>query len=356
MKNKHLLTVVLGIMLVAALIGGCAAPAAAPAAPAASEATEAPAADAAATEEATEEAAAGDAAADTAAKPYIPVISKGFQHQFWQAVKMGSEQAATDYNVDITFEGPESEAMVDKQIEMVQAALAKNPAAICLAALDSQALIPQLEEAQSKGIPVIGFDSGVDSDIPVATAATDNIAAAAAAADKMAELIGEEGEVAVIVHDQTSRTGIDRRDGFVNRIAEAYPNITVVDVQYGGGDHLKSTDLAKAIIQAHPNLKGFFGANEGSIIGVLNAVTELGMEGKLVVIGYDAGKQQKDAIRSGVQAGAISQDPVGIGYKCVEAAVKAINGEELPTVIDTGFVWYDATNIDSEEMQPLLYD
>jgi ribose transport system substrate-binding protein len=358
MKNKYLLTVVLGIMLVAALIGGCAAPAAAPAAPAAGEATEAPAADAAAdaaaTEAATEEAAA-DAAAD-GTKPYIPVISKGFQHQFWQAVEMGAERAAVDYNVDITFEGPESEAMVDKQIEMVQAALAKNPAAICLAALDSQALIPQLEEAQSRGIPVVGFDSGVDSDIPVTTAATDNIAAAAAAADKMAELIGEEGEVAVIVHDQTSRTGIDRRDGFVNRIAEAYPNITVVDVQYGAGDHLKSTDLAKAIIQAHPNLKGFFGANEGSIIGVLNAVTELGMEGDLVVIGYDAGKQQKDAIRSGVQAGAISQDPVGIGYKCVEAAVKAINGEELPTVIDTGFVWYDATNIDSEEMQPLLYD
>jgi ribose transport system substrate-binding protein len=357
MKNKHLLTIVLGIMLVAALIGGCAAPAAAPAAPAAGDA----AADAAATEAPAEEAAATEApaeeaAADAGERAYIPVISKGFQHQFWQAVEMGAEQAAADYNVDITFEGPETEAMVDKQIEMVQAALAKNPAAICLAALDSQALIPQLEEAQSKGIPVVGFDSGVDSDIPVTTAATDNIAAAAAAADKMAELIGEEGKVAVIVHDQTSRTGIDRRDGFVNRIAEAYPNIEVVDVQYGGGDQLKSTDLAKAIIQANPDLKGFFGANEGSIIGVLNAVTELGMEGNLVVIGYDAGKQQKEAIRSGVQAGAISQDPVGIGYKCVEAAVKAINGEELPEVIDTGFVWYDATNIDSEEMQPLLYD
>ena len=347
MKNKHLMSVVLGIMLVAALLAGCAAPAAAPAAPAAPAAEEA-----AATEAAAEE----PAAAAEGEKPYIPVISKGFQHQFWQAVEMGAEQAAVDYNVDITFEGPESESQVDKQIEMVQAALAKNPAAICLAALDSQALIPQLEEAQSKGIPVVGFDSGVDSDIPVTTATTDNIAAAGAAADKMAELIGGAGEVAVIVHDQTSRTGIDRRDGFVNRIAEAYPDITVVDVQYGAGDHLKSTDLAKAIIQAHPNLKGFFGANEGSIIGVLNAVTELGMEGDITVIGYDAGKQQKEAIRSGVQAGAISQDPVGIGYKCVEAAVKALAGEELPKVIDTGFVWYDATNIDSEEMQPLLYD
>ncbi|HAJ37554.1 MAG TPA: BMP family ABC transporter substrate-binding protein [Chloroflexi bacterium] len=342
MKNSRILMLMVGLLIVAAMVSACVAPAAAPAAPAAGG-------EAAATEAAPAEGA-------TAAKPYIPVISKGFQHQFWQAVKLGSERAAADYNVDITFEGPATEAEVDKQIEMLTAALAKNPAAICFAALDTQAAIPLLEEAQSKGIPVVGFDSGVDSDIPVATAATDNIAAAALAADKMAELIGGEGKVAVLVHDQTSRTGIDRRDGFVNRIAEAYPNIEIVNIDYGGGDHLKSTDLAKAVIQANPDLKGYFGANEGSAIGVLNAVTELGKEGQIVVIGYDAGKQQKEAVRSGVMAGAITQNPIGIGYKCVEAAVKAINGEPVDKVIDTGFFWYDATNMDSEEIAPLLYD
>lgn len=291
----------------------------------------------------------------TSEKPYIAVISKGFQHQFWQAVKAGAEKAAVDYDVTITFEGPETEAQVDKQVEMVQAALDKNPAALCLAALDTQALIPQLEKAQAAGIPVIGFDSGVDSDIPLSTAATDNIAAAAVAADKMAELIGGSGQVAVIVHDQTSRTGIDRRDGFVNQMEAKYPDIEIVDIQYGGGDQLKSTDLAKAIIQAHPDLKGFFGANEGSIIGVLNAVSEMGKEGQIVVIGYDSGQQQMDAIRAGTEAGAITQDPIGIGYKCVEAAVKALNGETLPKEIDTGFHWFDASNIDDSTIAPLLY-
>jgi ribose transport system substrate-binding protein len=338
MKMKNLLNALWIMVVIAAVVAGCAAPAAQPAAPAA----DAPAADA--------------PAADAEAKPYIPIISKGFQHQFWQAVKAGAEQAATEFNVDITFEGPETEAMVDKQIEMLQTALDKNPAAICLAALDSKAVVPLLEKAKAANIPVIGFDSGVDSDIPVTTAATDNIAAAGVSSDKMAELIGDEGEVAVIVHDQTSRTGIDRRDGFVNRMTEAHPNVKIVDIQYGAGDQLKSTDLAKAIIQANPNLKGFFGANEGSIIGVLNAVKELGMEGKIVVIGYDAGKQQMDAVRSGVEAGAITQNPVGIGYKCVESAVKAINGETLDKVTDTGFFWYDATNIDSDEIKPLLYE
>jgi ribose transport system substrate-binding protein len=291
----------------------------------------------------------------SASKPYIPLISKGFQHQFWQAVKQGAEKAAKDFNVTITFEGPESESQVDKQIEMLRAALDKKPNAIGLAALDSKAVIPLLEQAKAQKIPVIGFDSGVDSDIPVATAATNNVAAAALAADKLAALIGNSGEVAAIVHDQTSRTGIDRRDGFVNQIKKKYPKITLVDVQYGGGDHLKSTDLAKAIMQSHPNLKGFFGANEGSAIGVLNAVKELRKQGKIVVVGYDSGQAQMDAIRSGVMAGAITQNPVGIGYKAVEAAVKALKGEKLPKNIDTGFFWYDKTNIDSKTIAPLLY-
>ena len=295
------------------------------------------------------------AAEEVAEKLYIPVISKGFQHQFWQAVNAGADQAAADLGVEITFEGPESEAMVDKQVEMFQTALDKNPAAICLAAVDSKAFEPLLQKAKEAGIPVIGFDSGVDSDIPVTTATTDNVAAAALAADKMAELIGGEGEVAVIAHDQTSRTGIDRVAGFVDQMEAKYPNITVVDVQYGGGDQLKSTDLAKAILIANPNLKGFFGANEGSIIGVLNAATELDNE-DLVIIGYDSGIQQMDAIRSGAQAGAITQNPVGIGYECVAAAVKAYNGESLPKTIDTGFYWYDATNIDDAEIQAVLYE
>jgi ribose transport system substrate-binding protein len=245
--------------------------------------------------------------------------------------------------------------MVDKQVEMFQTALDKHPAAICLAAVDSKAFAPLLEKAKAANIPIIGFDSGVDSDIPVSTAATDNIAAAALIADKMASLIGGSGEVAVIAHDQTSRTGIDRVKGFTDQIKAKYPNIKIVSTDYGAGDQLKSTDIAKAVIGAHPNLKGYFGANEGSIIGVLNAVKELNMAGKLAVIGYDSGQQQMDAIRSGAESGAVTQDPIGIGYKCVDAALKATKGVALPKTIDTGFMWYDKTNIDDPKIQAVLY-
>jgi len=293
-------------------------------------------------------------AAPSYAEDYFPIISKGFQHQFWQAVKAGAEEAAKADGVRITFEGPETEAMVDKQIDMLAAALAKKPQGLGFAALDSKAAIPLLKKAQEAKIPVVAFDSGVDSDIPLATCTTDNIKAAGVAADKMAELIGDEGEVALVVHDQTSKTGQDRRDGFVNEMKAKHPKVNIVDIQYGAGDQLKSTEITKAILQAHPKIKGMFGANEGSIIGVLNGARET--KRKIVIIGYDSGKQQKNAIADGSEAGAITQNPVGIGKCVVDSLAKALKGETLPKVIDTGFYWYDKSNIADPKVAAVLYD
>ena len=301
-------------------------------------------------------AACGGSSTPTAgAKPYIAIVSKGSQHQFWQAVQKGATDEAAAKGATITYEGPASESEVDKQLTMLQTALDKKPAAICFAALDSKAATPLLEKAKAANIPVVGFDSGVDSAIPVTTVTTDNAKAAGEAADQMAKLIGDAGQVAVIVHDQTSKTGQDRRDGFVNQMKAAHAGIEVVAIEYGAGDPVKSADFAKAIMTKYPDLKGFFGANEGSIKGVLNALKETGKEGKIVAIGYDSGQQQIDAIKSGVMAGAITQNPVGIGAKCVSAAMDAIAGKTLEKNIDTGYYWYDKTNIDKPEIQAVLY-
>lgn len=285
---------------------------------------------------------------------YIPLISKGFQHQFWQAVKFGADKAAAELGVTITFEGPDNETMVDRQIDMLAAALAKKPDAIGFAALDSQAAIPLLRQADEAGIPIIAFDSGVEGDLPKATASTNNLAAAALAADKMAELLDGKGKVAVVAHDQTSRTGIDRRDGFLDQIKN-HPGIEVVSVQYGKGDQLLSTEVTKAILTANPDLAGIFGTNEGSAIGVVNGVFEMDRT-NVVVIGYDSGRAQKDAIRRGIMAGAITQNPIGIGYETVKAAYAAAKGETVPANIDTGFYYYDKNNIDDPEIAAVLYD
>ena len=103
-------------------------------------------------------------------------------------------------------------------------------------------------------------------------------------------------------------------------------------------------------------LKGIFATNEGSAYGLINGITEKDKIGKIVIVGFDAGKLQKDAVRKEVMLGAISQDPVEVGYKAVEAAYKVSKGEKLPRNIDTGYKWYDKTNVDNEDMKTLLYD
>lgn len=287
-------------------------------------------------------------------QPYIAIVSKGFQHQFWQAVKKGADDEAAKEGVRITFEGPATESDIEAQVTMLTNALAKQPAAIGFAALDSKAAAPLLQQAKTANIPVVAFDSGVDSDIPVTTAATDNKAAAAEAAKHMSEALGGTGKVALVVHDQTSKSGSDRRDGFVEWMKANAPGITLLEPQYGGGDQAKSADITKSIIAANPDLKGIYGANEGSAIGVIKGVEESGKTG-LTIIGFDSGKAQIDAISSGVMLGAITQNPVGIGQELVQAAVKATKGEALPKVIDTGFYWYDKTNVTDPKIQAVLY-
>jgi ribose transport system substrate-binding protein len=292
-----------------------------------------------------------------AAKPYISIVSKGFQHQFWQAVKKGAEDEAAKEGATVNFIGPNTEQDIQPQMDMLNAELAKKPAALCFAALDSKAAGPVLQKFKDANIPVIAFDSGVDSDIPLTTVATDNVAAAALAADKMGEKLGGKGKVGVIIHDQTSRTGIDRGKGFIDEMTKKYPDIKIIGPQYGGGDQAKSADLAKSMLSANPDINGFFGGNEGSIIGVLNAATELHLDQtKLTIIGYDSGQKQIDAINSGLEYGAVQQSPIGIGAKCVVEAMLALGGQKtFDKVIDTGFLWADKTTINNADVQAVLY-
>jgi ribose transport system substrate-binding protein len=132
------------------------------------------------------------------------------------------------------------------------------------------------------------------------------------------------------------------------------PGITLLEPQYGGGDQAKSADITKAIIQANPDIAGIYGSNEGSAIGVVKGVEESGKKG-ITVVGFDSGKAQIDAINNGTMAGAITQNPIGIGEQLVAAAMKAIKGEDQPKIIDTGFYWYDKTNITDPKIVAVLY-
>lgn len=289
-------------------------------------------------------------------KPSLAVVSPAEPRQFWQAVKTGAEKAAKDFAVEVTFEEPAAQEAAGDQTRAVQSALNRQPDALLLAAVDSQALAPLLERADATGVLVIGIDSGVDSEIPFTTVATDDVTAAALAADMLAERIGGSGKVAMILPDDANRAGPDRRKGFLLRMEDRHPGIAVVAVRHGGGDRHTAAAAVRGVLLSHPNLEGIFCASEAAAVGAVRAVQELGREGRVVVVGFDAGKEQIAAIRAGAQAGAVTRDPLAIGYKGVEAAVRVLNCELVPKRIRTGFFWYDKTNMDTDLIRPLLYE
>ena len=335
------------------------------------------------------------AAETTGEKMYIPVMAKGFQHQFWQAVAAGSAAAAEDYNVDIYFDGPASETEIDAQVNMVKNELAKNPKAMALAALSTDAVTEILEECAEKNIPVIGFDSGVPGDTTgavKATACTNNENAAAIAADKFNEnetvveaMKNATSDNPVIIgclsQDAVSASVTGRTTGFVDemaKIAETYQPGKVSIEGHAKWEKkvdapaiiievaISATTEATAVQTAANSLLGMnpvaiFCSNEGAVTGFLAAVSDgedLAEGGKyagLVVAGFDAGAAQKNAVRQGWFYGSVTQDPYQIGYKAVELAVKAANGEAVEDV-DTGAQWYDASNIDDEMIAMLVYD
>lgn len=288
----------------------------------------------------------------------IAVVSSGIYHQFGMAVRDGMEAAAKEYGVTMSFDGPETDEEVDKQVDMLKVAIDKKPDAIVLNAIDVAACNSEVERATELGIPVITCVNGVSSDAPVAfICAGDEEEAGAMAAERMAEALGEEGgQVGLVCADQNSNWSVGRRDGFINYCEENHPNIEIVDIQYSGGDHLKATDGTKAIIEAYPDLKGLFGNGEGNMVGIVNAINELKADGKFKIVGFDSGKIQMDAIKSGMILGAVTQDPYGMGYKGIETAVQHLNGETVEEVVDTGFYWYDTSNMEDENIQRMIYE
>ena len=286
---------------------------------------------------------------------YIAVISKGFQHEFWQAVRAGAVDAGKELGIRITYEGPANESMLDVQINMVENAITTKADGLLLAALDSEALIPYVKKAVDNGMVVATFDSGVKSDIPVSFVATNNLNAGGLAADNLAKLIGNKGKVGVIVHDATSQTGIERRDGFLKRVTEKYPDITVLEPVYGGGDHDKSANLIVDMIRANPDLVGIFAGNEGSAIGAGIAIKEMGKKDDVVLIGFDSGQLQIDFLAEGIIDGFVSQDPYNIGNLGVKTLAKAMAGEKVDKLYDTGCVYVNSTNINNPEVQRILY-
>lgn len=322
----------------------------------------------------------------TTSQKSVEVIAKGFQHDFWKAVKKGADQAGKDLGVKINFVGPEGEGAIAAQVEMINNAINKKPDAICIAALDTTASLDAVNKAKANNIPVIGFDSGVPGapeGTIYANASTDNYKAGELAAQKMFEAIqgklsSGKPRIGVVSQEANSQSISMRTQGFLdkmeNLIKSTGKTVSIIGhTKFANGvssgdvtidiaippeiNDTQGQTSAQTLLNKN-DLIAIYGSNEFAAKAIINADAAIsgGRIGndKVVAVGFDSGALQIDAIRNRKFLGSVTQDPISIGYRAVELAVKAMNGEASDD-IDTGSQWYTADNIDSDTIKPLLY-
>lgn len=288
----------------------------------------------------------------------IAVIPKGTTHEFWKSVHAGAQHAATELgDVEIHWKSQQLEDDREGQISVVQDFITKAMDGILLAPLDSQALVPYVQEAKQAGIPVVIFDSGLnDLETPISYVATDNKNGGALAARHLAKLLGNKGNVILTRYNQGSESTGLREDGFLETLAKEFRDIKVLSSNvYIGTTPEKSLDSSQQLlIKFGKEVNGVFSVCEPNTTGMLRALEQENLAGKVKFIGFDPAPQLLEAMRAQKIHGIVIQDPVRIGYEGVKSLVNHLRGKEPPKRVVTGEYLATPENMDSPEMQKLL--
>ena len=377
---------------------------------------------------------------------YISVIGRGSSTPYWNQVKAGVEQAATDLNtalgysgndkVKVLYSAPDENDNIDQQVNILDEELARYPDVIAISSVDASACSVQFDLAIENGIPIVAFDSGNSYQNIQSTCKTNNIEAATTGTKNFCEKIGDSGEILLLVHDTVSDTAKEREAGIKNELAANHPNVTVTETIYldqlkmlkkqivaeqvgvtpeelaaaeagekkeettGTGDasetiadaasnadssstdesanetaqevdnelsekmqqvndgaaKMSDEDAIRYYMEKHPDLKGCIATNETVTQLAIKTMDQLDAEKHITLVGFDAGKEQVNALKDGKVDGLIVQNPFGMGYATVVAAARTVLEIGNEAEVNTGYVWVTADNMNDDTITPFLYE
>ena len=377
---------------------------------------------------------------------YISVIGRASSTPYWNQVKAGVEQAATDLNtalgysgndkVKVLYSAPDENDNIDQQVNILDEELARYPDVIAISSVDASACSVQFDLAIENGIPIVAFDSGNSYQNIQSSCKTNNIEAATTGTKNFCEKIGDSGEILLLVHDTVSDTAKEREAGIKNELAANHPNVTVTETIYldqlkmlkkqivaeqvgvtpeelaaaeagekkeettGTGDasetiadaasnadsssadesanetaqevdnelsekmqqvndgaaKMSDEDAIQYYMEKHPDLKGCIATNETVTQLAIKTMDQLDAEKHITLVGFDAGKEQVNALKDGKVDGLIVQNPFGMGYATVVAAARTVLEIGNEAEVNTGYVWVTADNMNDDTITPFLYE
>lgn len=306
----------------------------------------------------------------------IAVIPKGTTHEFWKSIHAGAIQASRELNVEILWKGPLREDDREEQIKVVEDMITRGVDGIVLAPLDDTALRAPVNNAVRSGIPVVIIDSDLKSDKYTSFVATDNYRGGKLGGQHLASLLGGKGKVAMLRYQEGSASTMNREQGFLDAIkehndamAKKYeraditfnPYIQIVSANQFGGATTETAYKASENLLAPLKTKdgkltidGIFCPNESTTFGMLRALQDAGLAGKVRFVGFDASAKLVEALKNGEVNALVVQNPMRMGYLGVKTAVEHLRGQKVEKRVDTGVALVTRDNIADPKIKDVI--
>ena len=272
--------------------------------------------------------------------------------EFYISMKRGVQEQCDKYGFDLIVDGP-TKWDYTMQTPIVETMIAKKPDIMIIAVNHADSMIAPLQKAINAGIPIITVDTNISEEIYLCNITSDNLQGGSAAADMLAEMIGEKGPVSVMNTNVGVSTTEARAKGFMDEIKK-YPNIEVVSYEYCEDETEKAVAITESVLLKNPDLAGAFGTNLYASLGVSNALERANKS--IPVFSYDASPAVIENLRSGAINATVCQKPMQIGTIAVDMANYYFTGQEdkiKNVMVENVIVTQD--NMDDPEVSKWFY-
>jgi ribose transport system substrate-binding protein len=283
---------------------------------------------------------------DATLKHRIVIVTKALDSEFWQTLKSGAEEAARQHpDIELSVLAPEREINIDQQVSIIEDQILKKVSALVVVPGGIAEVTPVLDKAKAAGIPVLIVDNDTPWPGKLCYIGTDNRVGGKLAGDYLVKILGSHGKVAIIRGVLGVVSHDDRVAGFQDAITQS-PGIQLVTIQPANSERAVALTVMENLLTSHPDLNAVFATNDQMALGAMEGVAAQHLSGKIFVVGFDAGKEAVRAVKSGTVSAVIAQYPANMGKQAVEAAIRAIQGQPVPRVIDTGTALVTKENAD----------
>ncbi len=276
----------------------------------------------------------------------ITIVPKALDSEFWQKLKQGAEDTAKEFpNAKVSVLAPTREINIDQQVNILEDQILKRVSALVVAPCGVAEIIPALEKAHKRNIPVLTVDTDVDWEHRLSYVGTNNRLGGKLAGEYLIKELNGVGKLAVIRGIPGIQTHEDRVGGFLEAV-NAAPGIEIAVLQPANSERDLALTVMENILTSHPNLDGVFITSDQMALGALEAVDAHRLSDKLIIVGFDAGEEAIKAVREGRLTAVVAQNPYNMGKQSFLAALKAAKGEPIEPRIDTGTALIDKDNVD----------